>query len=182
MNPRLSLPCGSIQDTYGVLPKNVMSGLSASRWAGETGAPPLNSSKWSPPTRRETKIEWLPDPVSSDHTAHGTVGLPGTSVPDATRGSSASLAGTAFSEHAFSALVDAAQAPKPLPDVSRTLVCPAVPLPTACQWKPPSALALASATSLAANTCSLLFRPSALWSFSYQTTQATLSLAPVKAM
>src|SRR6185312_553406 len=157
MNPRLPSPWGSIHDTYGTLPKNVMSGLSASRLAGETGAPPLNSSKWSPPTRRETKTECLPDPLSSDHTTHGTVGLPGTSVPDATRGSSALLAVPAFSEHAFSALVDAAQAPKPLPEVSKTFVWPAVPLPTACQWKAPSALA--SATILAANTCSLSLRP-----------------------
>ena len=29
--PRLTSPCGSIHDTYGTLPKNVMSGLSASR-------------------------------------------------------------------------------------------------------------------------------------------------------
>ena len=37
----------------------------------ETGWPPLTSSKWSPPTRRETKIAWLPLPVSSDQATHG---------------------------------------------------------------------------------------------------------------
>ena len=51
-----SLPPVAVHDTYGVLPKNVMSGWLASCPAGEIGLPPLNSSKWSPPTRRETKI------------------------------------------------------------------------------------------------------------------------------
>ena len=84
-------------------------------------------------------------------------------------------------EHASSAAVDAAHGPKPFaPDVSRMFVCPAVPLPTACQWKPPSALE--SATIFAAKTCSLLRRPMLLASFSYQTVQATLSLGPVNAM
>jgi len=44
-NPRVTLPCGSIHETYGTLPKNVMSGPTASRWMSDTGAPPLNSSK-----------------------------------------------------------------------------------------------------------------------------------------
>src|SRR5689334_21072320 len=60
------------------------------------------------------------------------------------------------------------------------LFWPAVPLPTARQLKPPSALGLA--TMRAANTCSLSRRPSADESFSYQTVQATTSLAPVNAM
>src|SRR6185437_14562020 len=44
-NPRLTLTCGSIHEMYGTLPKNVMSGLTESRWMSETGLPPLNSSK-----------------------------------------------------------------------------------------------------------------------------------------
>src|SRR5262249_42132699 len=85
-------------------------------------------------------------------------------------------------EQAASAATEAEHAPKPLvPVVSST--CggrAAVPLPTACQWNAPSAFW--SATILAANTCSLLARPSWLSSFSYQTTHATVSLRPVNAM
>ena len=64
------------------------------------------------------------------------------------------------------------------PLVSSTLVCPAVPLPTATQWKPPSAPA--SATALAANTSSLVtpLRPGLC---SYQTTHGTVSDGPVNA-
>ena len=46
----------SCQVMYGVLPENAMSGRVASFSVFETGWPWLNSSKWSPPTRRETKI------------------------------------------------------------------------------------------------------------------------------
>src|SRR3954451_13728915 len=147
-------PCGSCQVTNGVLPVNVMSGLAASRLGSETGLPPLASSKWSP-TRRDTKIPCLPVPVSSDHATHGEVGLAGLSVPEATRGSSASLPGLAFSEQAPSAAMLWSQL---LPVASRPLVWLAVPLPTACQWKPP-APAVASGTALAAKTCSLPARP-----------------------
>src|SRR5919202_5254394 len=107
-------------------------------------------------------------------------GVPGVGAPAATRGSSASFDATLFSEQASSAAVEAAHAPNPLPLVSSTLVCPAVPLPTACQWKPPSAAG--SLTILAAKTCSLLRRPIPLASFSYQTVHATVSLGPVNAM
>src|SRR5439155_1534071 len=72
--------------------------------------------------------------------------------------------------------------PKPCaPEVSRMLVCPAVPFPTATQRKPPSAVA--SATIFAAKTMSLLRSPS-IWlgSSSYQTTHATVSFGPVNAM
>src|SRR5690242_11043160 len=117
--------------------------------------------------------------MSSAQTTHGTVGVPGVRVPAATRGSSASLLGIAFSEHASSAPVDAAHGPKPELDVSSTLTWPAVPRPTACQWKAPSAAV--SPTILAANTCSLSRKPSALLSVSYHTTHATLSFAPVNA-
>ena len=90
--------------------------------------------------------------MSSAHVTHGTVALPGVASPAATRGSSASRSALAFSEHLSSALVEAAHGPKPGGefDVSSTLVSPTVPLPTDCQWKPPSAFG--SATILAANT------------------------------
>src|SRR6188472_3123958 len=155
-----------------------MSGVAASAFP-EIGLPALNSSKWSPLTRRDTKIAWWP-PTSSDHVTHGTVTPPGVRVPVATRGSSASLPASLFSEQASSASVDSAHEPKPLPDVSSTLTLPAVPLPTACQWKPPSALV--SLTILAAKTCSLLRRPMLLGSFSYHSVHATVSLGPVNAM
>src|SRR4051812_23622297 len=170
-------PCGSCQVTNGVLPVNVMSGLAASRLGSETGLPPLASSKWSP-TRRDTKIPCLPVPVSSDHATHGEVGLAGLSVPEATRGSSASLPGLAFSEQAPSAAMLWSQL---LPVASRTLVWLAVPLPTACQWKPP-APAVASGTALAAKTCSLPARPAPESPFSYQTVHGTWSSEPVNAM
>src|SRR5919204_1368892 len=156
-----------------------MSGLLASSFGPETGLPPLNNSKWSPLTRRDTKIAWWP-PTSSENVTHGTVGWPGVRVPAATRGSSASLVATLFSEQGSSASVDVAHEPKPLPVVSRMLTLPAVPLPTACQWKPPSAFG--SLTIFAAKTCSLLRRPMLLLSFSYHSVHATVSLGPVKAM
>src|SRR5262249_61952013 len=80
----------------------------------------------------------------------------GVSEPAATRGFSASLPATLFSEQASSAACDSAQGPKPCvaPEVSSTCLSPAVPLPTACQWKPPSAAA--SETIFAAKTCWLV--------------------------
>jgi hypothetical protein len=81
--PRFSAPCDAIHETYGVFPKNVMSGVAASS-SPEIGLPPLNSSKWSPLTRRETKIAWWP-PTSSDQTTHGAVVPPGVRLPAATR-------------------------------------------------------------------------------------------------
>src|SRR5262249_15031840 len=67
------------------------------------------------------------------------------------------------------------------PDVSSTCLMPAVPLPTACQWKPPSAAP--SETIFAANTCWLLRSPERpVGPSSYQTVQATVSFAPVNAM
>src|SRR5262245_15548400 len=127
------------------------------------------------------KIACRPPPTSSENAVHGTVAPPGVRVPAATRGSSASLVATLFSEQASSAAVEAAQLPKPpAPLVSRMLFWPAVPLPTARQLKPPSALG--SLTMRAAKTCSLLRRPMLLGSFSYHMTQATVSFAPVNAM
>src|SRR3954469_10966955 len=178
--PASAAPCAPVQVTYGVLPKSVMSGGLASAPGGEIGLPLLNSSKWSPPTRRETKIAWWP-PTSSDQVTHGTVVPPGVSEPAATRGSSASLPAALLSEQASSAVVDAAQLPNALaPVVSRMLSWPAVPLPTARQLKPPSAFG--SATMRAAKTCSLSRRPMFESSFSYQTVQPTVSLAPVNVM
>src|SRR3954452_121656 len=171
-------PCGSCHVTNGVLPVNVMSGLAASRLGSETGLPPFASSKWSP-TRRATKIACLPVAVSSAHATHGEGGLAGLSVPEATCGSSASLPGSAFSEQAPSAAMRSSQAP--LPAASRMLLCPAVPLPTACQWKP-AAPAVGSGTALAAKTCSLPARPAWESSFSYQTVHGTWSSEPVNAM
>src|SRR5439155_12043973 len=93
-----------------------------------------------------------------------------------------SLPATLFSVHPSSASRLSAQLPKPcVPEVSSTFVRPAVPFPTASQWKPPSAAP--SATIFAANTMSLLRSPLIpVGSSSYQTTQATVSSLPVKAM
>src|SRR5437762_1322108 len=105
-----------------------MSGRVASFTVFETGWPELKSSKWSPPTSRETKTACLLSPRSSCQTTHGTVAPPGFSVPAATRGFSASRRATALSVHASSAASVSAQLPKPCaPEVSRTLVWPAVP-------------------------------------------------------
>src|SRR3954451_19725078 len=157
-----------------------MSGVPASSSGAEIGWPLLNSSKWSPPTRRETKIVWWP-PTSSDHVTHGTVVPPGVSVPVATRGSSASLPASLFSEQASSASVETEHGPNALaPHVSSTSFWPVVPLPTARQLKPPSAVG--SLTMRAAKTCSLLRRPRWLASFSYQTVHATVSPGPVNEM
>ena len=59
VNVRFCPPTFSCQLMYGVFPENVMSGRVASFRVLEIGWPELNSSKWSPPTRRETKIAWL---------------------------------------------------------------------------------------------------------------------------
>ena len=109
-----------------------MSGFTASP-PPETGRPPLASSKWSPSTSRATKTPWVPLPTSSLHAIHGTVVPPGVSVPAATRGSSASWPGTAFSEQRSSWACDSAHGPKPwtAPLVSSAFVCPPVPRPTA---------------------------------------------------
>src|ERR671923_93275 len=88
----------SRQETYGVLPENVMSGRVESFAPTEIGAPAFASSKCEPSTRRATKICFTPDRVSS-HATHGTVGFAGFIVPAATRGSSASSAGFLLSEH-----------------------------------------------------------------------------------
>src|SRR6266849_2232641 len=160
-----------------------MSGRVASFTVFDTGWPLLKSSKWLPPTSRDTKTACFPVPRSSCHTTQGTVGFPGVSVPAATRGFSASLPAALLSVHSSSFAWLSAQLPKwlLLPYVSRTFVAPAVPFPAATQWKPPSADA--SATILAAKTMSLLRRPaSPVGSSSYQTTQATVSFGPVKAM
>src|SRR4051794_30377637 len=160
-----------------------MSGRVESWSVFETGCPPLNSSKWSPPTRRETKIACGPPAlVSSCHTTHGTVGVPGVSVPVATRGFSALAPGLLLSVHFSSAAVLSAHGPKWLvaPEVSSGLTWPWVPAPTDCQWKPPGAVA--SATSLAANTRSVSLSPMPLGSSSYQVTQPTVSFGPVNAM
>src|SRR5262245_6784187 len=125
----------------------------------------------------------LPSPRrSSCQTTHGTVVPPAVSVPAATRGFSASRRAIALSVHPSSASWLSAQWPNPCaPELSSTLVCPAVPFPTVIQWKPPSAVP--SATIFAAKTISLLRSPSIpLGSSSYQTTHATVSFGPVNAM
>src|SRR5450755_4709036 len=146
MKPRCTPPTDSIHDTYGIEPKKVMSGLTASWRVSDSGAPPLNSSNCVPPTNLEMKMAWRPVPVSSAQTTHGTVVPPGVSAPAATLGSSAPCDGLALSEQASSADADAAQGPNPGGEleVSRGLVVAAVPPPTACQWKPPSAFGSAT--------------------------------------
>src|SRR4051794_36699945 len=157
-----------------------MSGRDASSVGAETGLPLLANSKWSPPTRRETKIPWLPLGSASDHATHGAVMPPGVKVPAAIRGSSASRSAATFSEHASSDAWSTAHAPKPcVPLVSKVFTLPAVPRPTATYLKPPSAVG--SATALAAKTCSVLRRPICESFCSYQTTHGTVSLGPVNA-
>jgi len=108
---------------YGTFPENVMSGRVASFTVFEIGCPLLKSSKWFPPTSRETNTACFPPPMTSCHTTQGTVGLPGVSVPAATRGFSASLPATLFSVHPSSASRLSAQLPKPcVPEVSSTFV------------------------------------------------------------
>src|SRR4051794_36484820 len=154
-----------------------MSGSSASELRLETGLPPLASSKCVPPTRRETKIAFLPDSVSSAQATHGAVVPPGVSVPEATRGSSAPLSGSALREASPSAVALSAAPPNLwLPELSSVSDAR---LPTTTQWNlPPPSL-----TALAANTMSLSCRPLILLSsISYQTTHGTVSLGPVNAM
>src|ERR1700722_20261659 len=113
-----------------------MSGRVAPLAAVEIGAPPLASTNFAAapaPTSREKNTCCAPGAPSSQ-IAHGTVGLAGFIVPAATRGSSASAAGLAFSEHAFSFPTLCPQKPPPL-ELSST---PCAPLPTAVQLKPPS--------------------------------------------
>src|SRR5262245_65503521 len=119
---------------------------------------------------------------SSCQTTHGTVVPPGVSVPAAPSGLAASRRTIALSLDASSASWLSAQLPNPCaPEVSSTLVCPAVPFPTVIQWKPPSAVP--SATILAAKTMSLLRSPSiCVGCSSYQTTHATVSFGPVNGM
>src|SRR4051794_3859584 len=161
-----------------------MSGRVASLSVFESGAPPLNRTKWSPPTRCARKICCAPLPSFSCHTTHGTVAAPGVRVPAATRGFSASWVATLLSEQASSAACEAAQGPKLCGGevVSSGFVWPAVPAPTACQWKPPSAGA--SETPFAAKICSFSdgrAPVSVLSPFSYHTTHGTASLGPVNA-
>src|SRR4051794_28052322 len=111
MNSRSWPATDSCQEMYGMWPENVMSGRVESLIVLEIGAPALKTSKWSPPTSRDTKIAWLPLPCVSDHTTHGTVGEPAARLPVATRGSSASLVGALLSEHAASAVALSAHGP-----------------------------------------------------------------------
>ena len=81
------------------------------------GWPPLAMTKRAAapaPTRRETKTSLssgLPPAGPSSHTTHGTVGLPAVIVPAATRESSASASGFAFSEQPASAAAFAPHGP-----------------------------------------------------------------------
>src|SRR5437763_731697 len=123
------------QETYGVLPANVMSGRLASPVPVEIGAPPLASSKCAlapEPTRCETNTCSTPF-TSSSHVTHGEVGLAGFIVPAATRGFSALPVGVMFSEHCPSFAADSAH----LPSLFTPLVS-SVPLswlPTTTHWK-----------------------------------------------
>src|SRR4051812_16578589 len=102
-NPTCVAPTVCRQVTYGVLSLKVMSGRVAPEPV-ETGWPPLASWKRAAapaPVRRDTKTCGTPETISS-HTTHGTVAVPGVIVPAATRGSSASTAALALSEHAAS--------------------------------------------------------------------------------
>src|SRR5690242_15442162 len=135
-----------------------MSGRVASPEPVEIGVPPLAITKLpvGPPTSRETNTWCTPLTVSSQAT-HGVVGLAGFIVPPATRGFSASLLGSKFSEHADSAANDSAHPPNLLvPLVSST--CWGGWLPTTCHSKPPLPVAL-PLIPFAANTIWLLCSP-----------------------
>src|SRR5450755_1574740 len=172
------------QVTYGVLPENVMS----ARSPVPTGWPPLaitNRAAAPAPTSRATNTSLLfgVAALPSSHTIHGTVGLPAVIVPAATRGSSASFVGSWLTEHCCSAVVELAQLPNCLPPTGVVPLESSTPnplIPTAVHWNWPSAAALLVA--FAANTISLLFRPTPLAFCSYHTTHGTVSLAPVNAM
>src|SRR6201995_2179274 len=152
-----------------------MSGRVDSTPAVEIGAPPLTTWKCGVgvATNRDTNT-WCTPPTVSSQVTQGAVALAGFIVPAATRGSSASLAGSLLSEQFCSADREAAQ-------LLAALRIPLPVLPITCQWKPP-APCVASASALAANTISLPARPCVPPFFSYQTTPGTPSLAPVKAM
>src|ERR1700759_4631111 len=104
----------------------------------EIGLPPLTISKCGvgTATNRETNT-WCTPPTVSSQVTQGAVGLAGFIVPAATRGSSASLVGSLFSEQACSA------ASEP-PQLFAALRIPLPVLPIACQWKPPLTPALVS--------------------------------------
>src|SRR5262249_24091314 len=126
-----------------------MSGRVESPVPPEIGAPPLTSSKCAVlplPTSRETNTCLTP-PTCSSHATQGAVGVDGSIVPAATRGSSASDEGSLLSEHSASAAVEAAQ-------LSLASSVPWAALPTATQWNSPFALT-PSLTPFAANTSPL---------------------------
>ncbi len=87
-----------------------MSGRVDSTPAVEIGLPPLTIWKCGVgvATNRDTNT-WCTPPTVSSQVTQGAVGLAGFIVPAATRGSSASLAGSLFSEQACSALREPAQ-------------------------------------------------------------------------
>src|ERR1700759_5364334 len=84
----------------------------------EIGLPPLTTSKCGVgvATNRETNT-WCTPPTVSSQVTQGAVGLAGFIVPAATRGSSAPLGGSLFSEHACS--VDS--------ELAQWLVAPRIP-------------------------------------------------------
>src|SRR5581483_3589350 len=130
-----------------------MSGRVDSTPEVEIGAPPLTIWKCGVgvATKRETNTWCTPFTVSSQVT-QGAVGLAGFIDPAATRGSSASLVGSLFSEHFCSASSEPAQ-------LLAALRIPLPLFPITCQWKPPFTPAVVSASALAANTMSLSDRP-----------------------
>ena len=105
------------------------------------------------------------------------------SVPAATRGSSASRPGSAFSEQASSARLRGRARAELVAgggvervDLARGAVADRLPVEAAVDAR------AVSATIFAANTCSLPRRPRALGPVSYQTVHATMSDLPVNAM
>src|SRR5689334_3033547 len=141
-----------------------MSGRVDSTPAVEIGLPPLTIWKCGVgvATKRETNT-WCTPPTVSSQVTQGEVGLAGFIVPAATRGSSASLVGSLFSEQACSA--DSA-----LAQWFVALRTPLSALPITCQWNPPTTPGVVvSASALAANTSSLPDRPFVPEPVSYHT-------------
>src|SRR5581483_9770720 len=154
-----------------------MSGRVDSTPAVEIGLPALTIWKCGDgvATKRETNT-WCTPPTVSSQVTQGAVGLAGFIVPAATRGSSAPLVGSLFSEQACS--IDSELAHRLVESSS-----PLSALPITCQWKPPFTPAVVSASALAANTMSLAARPAVpAPPVSYHTTHGTESFAPVNAM
>ena len=177
-------PCVSIHETYGMFPKNVMSGLRrvvARVRDGPAAVERARSGRRRRAARRRSRGGRRRRPRPRRPTARsGRAGVE-------RAGGDARVLGVAGRRLVQRAGVlgrgrgRARAEAVARPTCRARLIWPAVPLPTACQWKPPSARRVRD--DLAPR------RPArcragrgALGSVSYQTVQATVSVGPVNAM